>query len=144
MNIHNTKILHFYSKRKERKWRLKKIISVLTTTVILATSLPMQVFAEDTSEPVKNGDRWAFRQAYVDMTRIVNNDGSYSFPKMELTEKIDVYEFLHNLLNLETISDGSGIPGYPGQLTLYQQPMFSIIEALAILDNEELDFNNPI
>ena len=78
------------------------------------------------------------------MTRIINNDGPYSSPKMELTEKIDVYEFLHNLLNLETISDGSGIPGYPGQLTLYQQPMFSIIEALAILDNEELDFNNPI
>ena len=68
--------------------KIKKIISVLTTTAILATSLPMQVFAEDTSEPVKNGDRWAFRQAYVDMTRIVNNDGSYSFPKMELTEKI--------------------------------------------------------
>ena len=43
--------------------KIKKIISVLTTTVILATSLPMQVFAEDTSEPVKNGDRWAFRQA---------------------------------------------------------------------------------
>ena len=124
--------------------KIKKIISVLTKTAILATSLPMQVFAEDTSEPVKNGDRWTFRQAYVDMTRIVNGDGSYSFPKMELTEKIDVYEFLHNLLNLETISDGSGIPGYPGQLTLYQQPMFSIIEALAILDNEKLDFNNPI
>ena len=125
--------------------KIKKIISVLTTAAILATSLPVQSFAEgETAEPVKNGDRQAFRQAYVDMTRIVNSDGSYSFPKMELTEKIDVYEFLHNLLNLETISDGSGIPGYPGQLTLYQQPRFSIIEALAILDNEELDFNNPI
>ena len=38
--------------------KIKKIISVLTTAAILATSLPVQSFAEgETAEPVKNGDR---------------------------------------------------------------------------------------
>lgn len=106
--------------------KIKKIISGITTALLLTTMVPLNGLAaeKDAPTPKLNGNRWAFRQAYVDMVRVENKDGTYSFPKMGLTDKIDVFSFLHNLVDLTTISDGTGVPGYPGQLTFYRQPMF--------------------
>lgn len=105
--------------------KLKKIISTITSVAILTTSIPIIGFAEGegSNTPVLNADRWTFRQAYMDMPRVLNTDGTYTFPKFGLTDKQDVYTFIQNLLDLNTLPDGSGVDGYPGQLTFFKQPM---------------------
>ena len=91
--------------------KLKKIISTITSVAILTTSIPIIGFAEGegSNEPVKNSDRWTFRQAYMDMPRVLNTDGTYTFPKFNLTDKQDIYTFIQNLLDLNTLPDGSGV-----------------------------------
>ena len=103
--------------------KLKKIISTITSVAILTTSIPIIGFAEGSNTPVPNSDRWTFRQAYMDMPRVLNTDGTYTFPKFGLTDKQEVYTFIQNLLDLNTLPDGSGVDGYPGQLTFFKQPM---------------------
>lgn len=102
----------------------KRITAVLSSILIFLSTFTMPVLAENKPSPAKTSDRWAFRQAYVDMTRIDNGDGTYSFPKIDLTTKTKIYTFIHNLINLEKIADGAGISGWPAQLTQFTQPMF--------------------
>lgn len=102
----------------------KRITAILSSILILLSSFTIPAMAETKSTPAKTSDRWAFRQAYVDMTRIDNGDGTYSFPKIDLTTKTKIYTFIHNLINLEKIADGAGISGWPAQLTQFTQPMF--------------------
>lgn len=104
--------------------KIKKIISVLTTTAILATSLPMQVFAEDTSEPVKNGDRWAFRQAYVEY----DDDHEYR-------------DWMHYLVREINRFNREGFKSLTSSRVIDAR---ELTEALILLDNGKLDFNNPI
>ncbi len=108
--------------------KIKKIISVLTTTAILATSLPMQVFAEDTSEPVKNGDRLTIEQLWGNFIEEYDDDHDYKDWMYYLVKETNRY----NREGFKSLTSSRVIP------------MSSIIEALAILDNEKLDFNNPI
>ncbi len=102
----------------------KRTTALLSSIFIILSTLTMPVLAENKPIPAKTSDRWAFRQAYVDMPRIENADGTYSFPKLDLTTKAKIYTFIHNLINLEKIADGAGIPGWPAQLTQFTQPMF--------------------
>ena len=102
----------------------KRITAILSSILIILSSFTIPAIAETKSTPAKTSDRWAFRQAYVDMTRIKNEDGTYSFPKLDLTTKTKIYTFIHNLINLEKIADGAGISGWPAQLTQFTQPMF--------------------
>ena len=88
----------------------------------------MQVFAEDTSEPVKNGDRLTIEQLWDNFIEEYDDDHDYKDCMYYLVKETNRY----NREGFKSLTSSRVIP------------MSSIIEALAILDNEELDFNNPI